>query len=172
MRIHSVFLSVLIGGVSTTGVASPQRMQGAMAVVEPTGAEAIRLEKTQLGVLSTKRAMLRAGVSARSRSHVGVVGASPDDPISAVQRGVVFNYAMRTFGLFSGEIVFKLVDGVDVKKFDWGVTGLPRPFLGETSYIVSTPTAAEFIRVMTMLQTSKTVRWTEPTIEYVDYAIE
>lgn len=172
MSLRNIALLSLVFSLVVTPSAVAQLVERPMVGVSPDAADVVRLEKTQLGVLPLRRVVLRGDISPSAQAAGSTVVAKSDDPISIVQRGVVYNHAMRSFGLISGEIAFKMAEGAEAGRFNWGTMGLPQRIQGGTTYIVNARTASEFIRVMNMLQASNSVSWVEPSVVYVAYPIK
>ena len=84
----------------------------------------------------------------------------------------MYNYAMQAYGLISGEISFKVRDGVDPNAFSWGQTPRPRQLVGPTVLVVNAPTLDEFLRLMKMLRGDNRVLWVEPSVEYISIPIK
>jgi hypothetical protein len=93
--------------------------------------------------------------------------ASSAEALSYQRSGVVYNYALQSYGLISGEIAFKVREGVSPIAFVWGQTPLPRRLVGPTVLVVNAPSLDEFLRVMKMLRGDNRVLWVEPSVEYI-----
>jgi hypothetical protein len=131
-----------------------------------------RFTGTNLGVVVDRRANRRF-VRDGSDSRVASVDiASPAEALSYQRSGVVYNYAMQSYGLISGEISFKVRDGVNSASFAWGQTPLPRRLVGPTVLVVNAPSLDEFLRVMKMLRGDNRILWVEPSVEYVPLSIK
>jgi hypothetical protein len=131
-----------------------------------------RFTGTNLGVVVDRRANRRV-VRDGSDSRVASVDIASSGEVLSYQRsGVVYNYAMQSYGLISGEISFKVRDGVNASSFAWGQTPPPRRLVGPTVLVVNAPSLDEFLRVMRMLRGDNRVLWVEPSVEYVPQSIK
>ena len=110
------------------------------------------------------RRVVRDGSDSRVAS---VDIASSAESLSFERSGVVYNYALQSYGLISGEISFKVRDGVNPVSFAWGQTPSPQRLVGPTVFVVNAPSLDEFLRVMRMLRGDNRVLWVEPSVEYI-----
>ena len=141
----------------------------ATMMTHPKQDQVIRFAETQLGFLSSRRVMLGdRGPSDIKAASVAVAS----DPINQRVRGVVFNYAMQAYGLVSGEIAFEARKGFDPRSMSWATTTAPKVLVAPSIYVVNAPTGSEFLRVMSMLKGHESVRWVEPSVDYIPIAIE
>jgi hypothetical protein len=159
-------LIALLLGVQSASWA--QELQPLQVLLSPPAQNRVeRFTGTNLGVVVDRRANRRV-VSDGTDSRVASVDvASSAEAISYQRSGVVYNYAMQSYGLISGEISFKVRDGVNSASFAWGQTPLPRRLVGPTVLVVNAPSLDEFMRVMKMLRGDNRVLWVEPSVEYI-----
>ena len=151
-----------------SAVAVGQTRPAAM-MTHPKQDQVIRLAETQFGFLSSRRVVL--GDRGASDIKAATV-VSTSDPINQRVRGVVFNYAMQAYGLVSGEIAFEVVPGFNARSLNWAGTPTPTVLVAPSIYVVNAPTGSEFVRVISMLKSSKSVRWVEASVDYIPIAIE
>jgi hypothetical protein len=160
-------LSIAILGVASSEVAAQELRPRQVAPSPPAQSRVDRFTGTSLGVVLDRRANRRV-VRDGSDSRVASVDiASSAEALSYQRSGVVYNYAMQSYGLISGEISFKVRDGVNSASFAWGQTPLPRRLVGPTVLVVNAPSLDEFMRVMKMLRGDNRVLWVEPSVEYI-----
>ena len=106
----------------------------------------------KLEVLSTKRAAQQMASSGKQVFH-SVFAASQSEPISPQQLGVVFNHAMQVQGYITGEIAFKMKDGVQATdRLDpASYPGLAK-VTNPNVYLVVARTPPEFVELTKRLQ--------------------
>lgn len=164
--IKALLLSVILGAPISLVADQPV---ASVRMIQPPEDQVVRLAGTDLGVWASRRALM----GERGPTDIKSVRlAASGDPISARERGVVFNYGMRAYGLISGEIAFEVSPDFDPRSLSWVATPSPKLFVPPSVYLVNAPTGSEFLRVMSMLKTSKSVRWVEPSVNYIPFAIE
>jgi hypothetical protein len=88
-------------------------------------------------------------------------------PINPRQLGVVFNHAMQARGYITGEIAFKMKNGLQAT--DWldksAYPGLAK-LTGPNTYIVVARTPSEFVELTKQLQARTDMEWVEPIVIY------
>ena len=95
-----------------------------------------------------------------------MIATAPDSQIGPKQLGLLYNRALQQYGVFSGEISFKMKSNPVAATFDPNLyPGLKR-IVAPSVYVVNTRTPAEFMTVMKRLQARSDVAWVEPTITY------
>lgn len=176
MKNPILFLSIsaaLILAVCPSSVwAQSLRQSQGSAPTPPVQDRVERLTGASLGVVLDRRANRRI-VRDGSDSRVASVDiASSAEALSYQRSGVVYNYALQSYGLISGEIAFKVREGVSPIAFVWGQTPLPRRLVGPTVLVVNAPSLDEFLRVMKMLRGDNRILWVEPSVEYVPLSIK
>jgi hypothetical protein len=119
----------------------------------------------QLEIFPTQRAVPQSDSGGRQVIH-RMMTASADSTIGPLQLGVVFNHAMQQQGYISGEIAFKMKEGLKLS----GLTSSLYPGLKKITnpevYVVNTRTPAEFMAVLKRLQGRDDLEWVEPTVIY------
>ena len=121
---------------------------------------------TKLEVLPTTRAVQQAASPGKEVVR-SVFAASQSSPISLQQLGVVFNHAMQVQGYITGEIAFKMKDGVqatdrlDAASYP-GLAKLTNPNV----YLVVARTPTEFVELVKRLQSRTDMEWVEPIVTY------
>ena len=121
---------------------------------------------SKLEVVPTKRAVQQMSTSGKQVVH-SVFLANQSTPISPRQLGVVFNHAMQVQGYITGEIVFKMKDGLqptgrlDTTSYP-GLAKLTNPNV----YLVVARTPSEFVEVVKRLQGRTDIEWVEPIVTY------
>lgn len=161
-----ILASVLLCVASAVAVG---QTPSAAVIAHPKNDQVVRLTETQLGFLPSRRIVLgERGPSDIKSAAIAVAS----DPINQRVRGVVFNYAMQAYGLVSGEIAFEVRPGFDTRSLNWSATTAPKVLVAPSIYVVNAPTGSEFLRVMSMLKTHGSVRWAEPSVDYVPFAME
>ena len=174
---NSSLVSLCLLSIAMFGVASSegvgQELRPLPGVTSPPAQNRVdRFTGTSLGVVVDRRANRRV-VRDGSDSQVASVDiASSTEALSYQRSGVVYNYAMQSYGLISGEISFKVQDGVNSASFAWGQTSPPRRLVGPTVFVVNAPNLDEFSRVMRMLRGDNRVLWVEPSVEYISLPIK
>lgn len=123
---------------------------------------------SKLEVLPTVRAAERLSTSGKHVVH-SIFPASVSDPIRPPQLGIVFNHAMQVQGYITGEIAFRMKDGLQA--IEWldaasypGLAKLTNPNI----YLVAARTPAEFIELVKRLQGRSDMEWVEPMVTYGD----
>jgi len=121
---------------------------------------------SKLEVLSARRAAQQMASSGKQIIH-SVFLANRSAPISPQQLGVVFNHAMQLQGYITGEIAFKMKDGVqatdrlDPASYP-GLALLTNPNV----YLVVARTPSEFVELVKRLQGRTDMEWVEPMVTY------
>lgn len=153
--------------------AEAQLREQPVTTTAPNSTDVVRLEKSIYGLLPAKRVSIAAGESANGRAAMlSVSTSSIDGAISPSLKGVIYNYAMQKYGLFSGEISFAVQSGSDVSAFKWDANEVPHPLGPQDVYVVNVGSGAAFVRVFNMLSTTKAIKWVEPSIEYVNQTLK
>lgn len=166
-RVARVFLVSLILGASI--ILTAAQPVTSVRMTQPPKDQVVRLAGIDLGVWASRRAVL----GERGPTDIKSIRlAATGDPISERERGVVFNYGMGAYGLISGEIAFEVLPGFDPRSLSWVATPPPKLLVPPSVYVVNAPTGSEFLRIMSMLETSKSVRWAEPAVSYIPFVIE
>jgi hypothetical protein len=165
--IRKMFFILSVAFVPVLTSAQELRAPAGVGLSTPAASEVERFDGTSLAVLMNRRANRSVSRNAIDGRVFTVDRASPSDSLSYERSGVVYNYALQAYGVVSGEISFKVRDGVDASTFAWGQTSLPRRLVGPTVFVVNTPTLDEFVRVMKMLRGDGRVQWVEPAVEYI-----
>ena len=121
---------------------------------------------SKLEVIPTSRAVQQLSTSGKQVIH-SVSPASQSAPINPQQLGVVFNHAMQVQGYITGEIVFKMKDGIqatdrlDPASYP-GLAKLTNPNV----YLVVERTPSEFVELVKRLQGRTDMEWVEPMVTY------
>lgn len=121
---------------------------------------------SKLEVLPTMRAAQQLSTSGKRVVH-SVFRASESEPIGPKQLGMVFNHAMQVQGYITGEIAFKMKDGLqatdrlDTASYP-GLAKLTPPNI----YLVVARTPAEFVELVKRLQGRPDMEWVEPMVTY------
>lgn len=121
---------------------------------------------SNLEVLPTMRATQHLSTSGKQVVH-SAFQASKTEPISPRQLGVVFNHAMQVQGYITGEIAFKMKDGIQATgRLDRasypGLAKLTNPNV----YLVVARTPSEFVMLVKRLQSRPDMEWVEPIVTY------
>ena len=163
------YVSLLLSFSASLAPVFAVQVDNPVVAAKPEDDRVVQLPIANLGFIPSRRVLVdsRSGNGIRSAKS-----ATESDPISATERGVVFNYAMRTYGLISGEIAFEVQTGVDVRNFPWGVSGSPTVLVSPSVYVVNSTNGSEFVRLVSMLKTSTAVKWVEPAVDYIPHAVE
>jgi len=121
---------------------------------------------SKLEVFPTLRAAKILSTSEKGEAHSEFM-ARKSAPINRQQLGVVFNHAMQARGYTTGEIAFKMKDGLQAP--DWldkssypGLAKLTAPNI----YLVVARTPAEFVKLTKQLQARTDMEWVEPIVTY------
>ncbi|MBN1571259.1 MAG: hypothetical protein JXA73_25715 [Acidobacteria bacterium] len=121
---------------------------------------------SKLEVFPALRAVRKMSTSGKGIAHSEFT-AGKSAPISPRQLGVVFNYAMQVRGYITGEITFKMKDGLQAS--DWldkssypGLAKLTAPNI----YLVVARTPSEFVELTKRLQARTDMEWVEPVVIY------
>lgn len=131
--------------------------------------EVVKLRGLNFDLIASRRVRLAVGSRAPRQLNVGsVVNASLSDEISAEQRGLVYNYSMQAYGLTTGEITFAAQPNFDVRNLVWAPTAAPHSIGSTGMFVVNVGSGSEFVRVLRMLKDSSSVKWVEPSVEYVN----
>lgn len=165
-------LSIAILGLVSSNVSAQELRPRQVAPSPPQESRVDRFTGTNLGVVLDRRAyrgLSRFSGDARVSS---VETASSSDGLSYERSGVVYNYALQAYGVVSGEISFKVRDGVEASDFAWGQTPPPRRLVGPTVFVLNASTLDEFLRLMKMLRSDNRVLWVEPSVEYISLPIK
>ena len=121
---------------------------------------------SKLEVLPTMRAVQQLSTSGKQVVH-SVFPASESEPISPQRLGMVFNHAMQVQGYITGEIAFKMKDGLqatdrlDTASYP-GLAKLTTPNI----YLVVARTPSEFVELVKRLQGRPDMEWVEPMVTY------
>src|SRR5215467_15349019 len=118
-----------------------------------------------LEVLATQRAVPQVSAPGRQVVHA-VAPASPMAPIGPRELGVVFNHAKQVQGYITGEIAFKMKDGVPPAGFDAASYPGFAKRAGPDVYLVVAGTPGEYVRLVKRLQTRSDLEWVEPVVIY------
>jgi hypothetical protein len=175
MKTTTNFLVFLFAAmtVSVPSVSSAQELRPLSAVPSPPAQSRVeRFTGTNLGIVVDRRANRRVVRDGSDSRVTSVDLASSAESLSFERSGVVYNYALQSYGLISGEISFKVRDGVNPVSFAWGQTPSPRQLVGPTVFVVNAPSLDEFLRVTRMLSGDNRVLWVEPSVEYVPQSIK
>lgn len=125
---------------------------------------------SKLEVLPTMRMRTVQKLSTLEKEVIhSVIQTEASAPISSQQLGVVFNHAMQVYGYITGEIAFKMEDGLDpTDRLDPvsypGLAKLTNPDI----YIVVAGTPSEFVEIVKRLQDRTDVEWVEPIVIHGD----
>ena len=156
---------VVLSFASVTSHAQLQPMQRVIRnVADPS--MVIDDRGAKLEVLAARRATQQPTGPGRQVIH-SVFAADEAAAISPQQLGVVFNHAMQAQGYITGEIAFKMKDGVQATdKLDPvaypGLAKLTEPNI----YIVVARTPPEFVQLVNRLQNRNDMEWVEPIVTY------
>lgn len=121
---------------------------------------------SKLELLPTMRATQKLSSSDNQVVH-SVFEVDESAPISPQELGVVFNHAMQVQGYITGEIAFKMKDGLqatdmlDATSYP-GLAKLTNPNI----YLVVARTPSEFVKLVKLLQAQTDVEWVEPIVAY------
>lgn len=127
---------------------------------------------SSIGLIPDKRVQISRSTETMQPPMRKAVSASLEDPISSLQRAVVYNKSMQAYGLLSGEITFAVQSGLNATSLDWGSASGPRPLGPPDVYVVNAASGAEFVRIFNLLKSAGGVKWVEPSVEYIAEAIE
>ena len=127
---------------------------------------------SSIGLIPDKRVQISRSTETMQPPMRKAVSASLEDPISSLQRAVVYNKSMQAYGLLSGEITFAMQSGLDAISLDWGSASGPRPLGPPDVYVVNAASGTEFVRIFNMLKSARGVKWVEPSVDYIAEAIE
>jgi hypothetical protein len=142
-------------------------------VSRPSDRDVVRIVGSSLGFMPKRRVtVVEDGRPDSQPAQLAAVVSSEEDALSLKQRGVLFNYSMQAYGLTSGEICFEVRTGFDVGGLRWENGRLPRPLGPAQVFVVDASTGSEFLRILTMLRASSSVKWVEPTVQYISQAVE
>jgi hypothetical protein len=119
----------------------------------------------KLEIFPTQRAVSQSDSGGREVIH-HVMTASADSAIGPLQLGVVFNHAMQQQGYISGEIAFKMKEGLKLSGFSSSLYPGLKKITNPEVYVVNTRTPAEFMAVLKRLQARGDLEWVEPTVIY------
>jgi hypothetical protein len=121
---------------------------------------------SKLEVFLALRAVRKMSTSGKRNAH-SEFRARKSAPINAQQLGVVFNHAMQARGYITGEIAFKMKNGLQAT--DWldessypGLAKLTPP----NTYLVVARTPSEFIELTKRLQARTDMEYVEPIVIY------
>jgi len=162
---YRLALSLLLGVASAASLAQLQPLPRVTRNVSDPSM-VIDDRGSKLEVLATKRASQQTAGAGKQVTH-SVYAASEAEPISPQQLGVVFNHAMQAQGYITGEIAFKMKDGVqatdrlDAVSYP-GLAKLTNPNV----YIVVAHTPSEFVELVKRLQQRTDMEWVEPVVTY------
>jgi hypothetical protein len=121
---------------------------------------------SKLEVLPTLRAAQQLSTSGKQVVH-SVFPASESEPIGPQKLGMVFNHAMQVQGYITGEIAFKMKDGLqatdrlDTASYP-GLAKLTAPNV----YLVIARTPSGFVELVKRLQGRPDMEWVEPMVTY------
>jgi len=154
--------------LAVAGTASYAQLQATPRVIQTVSDPRMVIDDrgAKLEVLPTRRAAQQMASSGKQVVH-SVFAASQSEPISPQQLGVVFNYAMQVQGYITGEIAFKMKDGVqatdrlDPASYP-GLAKLTNPNV----YLVAARTPSEFVELVRRLQGRNDMEWVEPMVTY------
>jgi len=162
---HRIAIFIILAVASTASYAQLQPTPRAIqAVSDPS--MVIDDRGAKLEVLPGRRAAQQLASSGKQVIH-SVFAASQSEPISPRQLGVVFNHAMQVQGYITGEIAFKMKDGVqatdrlDPASYP-GLAKLTDPNV----YLVAARTPSEFVELVRRLQGRNDMEWVEPMVTY------
>jgi hypothetical protein len=118
-----------------------------------------------LEVLPKVRAQAAGTQSGKAARMVASVPASK---FSAGSRGVVFNHAMQSYGVLTGEITFKMKG--DLKAEDAGLSPLEYPGLAKLTnpniYVVVANSPTDYVTLFKGLKARTDVEWVEAIVDY------
>jgi hypothetical protein len=121
---------------------------------------------SKLEVFPTLRAARKMSIAGKGAVH-SEFAARKSLPINQQQLGVVFNHAMQARGYITGEIAFRMKDGLQAT--DWldkssypGFAKLTAPNV----YVVVARTPSEFVELAKRLQARPDMEWVEPIVTY------
>jgi hypothetical protein len=121
---------------------------------------------SKLEVFPALQAVKKMSISGKGNVHYEIV-ARKSEMINPQQLGVVFNNAMQVWGYITGEIAFKMKDGMQAT--DWmdqssypGLAKLTEPNI----YLVVARTPTEFVELTKQLQARTDMEWVEPIVVY------
>ena len=121
---------------------------------------------SQLEVLPTVRVIQKLSASGKQVVR-STFPAGMSEPINPQQLGMVFNHAMQVQGYITGEIAFKMKDGLqatdrlDIATYP-GLAKLTNPNV----YLVVARTPSEFVELVKRLQGRSDMEWVEPFVTY------
>jgi len=135
--------------------------------------EVVKLRGLNFDLIASRRVRFAVGSRTSRQLNVSSVSnASLSDEISSEQRGLVYNYSMQAYGLTAGEIMFAAQPSFDVRNLVWAPTAAPRSIGATGMFVVNVGSGLEFVRVLRMLKDSSSIKWVEPSVEYVDNIVD
>jgi hypothetical protein len=146
---------------------SHAQLQPPARVIQPvaTPANVIMDRGAKLEIFPTERAVPQSDSGGRQVIH-RMMTAGPDSAIGPLQLGVVFNHAMQQQGYISGEIAFKMKEGLKHSGFTSSLYPGLKKITNPEIYVVNARTPAEFMAVLKRLQGRDDLEWVEPTVIY------
>ena len=162
---HRIAMFIIL---AVAGTASYAQLQPTPRVIRTVSDSSMVIDDrgAKLEVFPAMRAAQQMASSGKQVIH-SVFAASQSEPISPRQLGVVFNHAMQVQGYITGEIAFKMKDGVqatdrlDPASYP-GLAKLTNPNV----YLVVAKTPSEFVELVKRLQGRNDMEWVEPVVTY------
>jgi hypothetical protein len=162
---YRIAIFVMLALASTAGFA---QLQPTPRVVQKVADPSMVINDrgSKLEVLPTMRAAQQLSISGKQIVH-SVFPASESEPIGPQQLGMVFNHAMQAQGYITGEIAFKMKDGLqatdrlDTASYP-GLAKLTNPNI----YLIVARTPSEFVELVKRLQDRPDMEWVEPMVTY------
>lgn len=154
---------------------------GALAVTAACQAQLQLTPRTPIPVADSKMVIDNQGVSveilpalraqsasAESGRATRMVASVPASKFSATSRGVVFNHAMQSYGVLTGEITFKMKGAL--KAEDAGLSGSEYPGMAKLTspnvYVVMANSPTEYVALFNRLKARADVEWVEAIVDY------
>ena len=118
-----------------------------------------------LEILPTVRAQLSASTTERATRMVATNAKSKFTPAS---RGVVFNHAMQSQGVLTGEIAFKMKGTQQATAEDFPAVDYPglAKLTNPNVFIVVAQTPGEYVALFKRVRARTDVDWVEPIVDY------
>jgi hypothetical protein len=163
--VKSGIIFILLGAGCSTGLAQMAPPARTIQKINDPGM-VINDRGAKLEVLPTRRATPQLS-SAGDRIVHSIFTADNSTPIGPKELGVVFNHSMQAQGYITGEIAFKMKNGLQAT--DWldaasypGLAKLTAPNV----YLVVAQTPSEFVQLVKRLQSRTDMEWVEPVVTY------
>lgn len=97
-----------------------------------------------------------------------MVASAPASKFSAANRGVVFNHAMQSYGVLTGEITFKMKGSLKAEESSFSPPDYPglAKLTNPNIYVVTASSPADYIALFNRLKARTDVEWVEAIVDY------